>query len=69
METLSEEELEAETIYKLAVLRLIDIDLAIYMAKHLEKRSCLGAEYLKFLIVNGVKLQSYVMRPLKLISF
>ena len=41
---------EAETIYKLALARKIDFDLAVYMAMRLEERSKKGAEYLKFMI-------------------
>ena len=41
---------EAETIYKLALSRNIDFDLAVYMAMRLEQRSKEGAEYLKFMI-------------------
>ena len=41
---------EAETIYKLALARKIDFQLAIYMAMRLEERSKEGAEYLKFMI-------------------
>ena len=36
---------EAETIYKLALARKIEIDLAVYMAIRLEERSVLGAEF------------------------
>ena len=43
---------EAETIYKLALARKIDFDLAVYMAMRLEERSKEGAEYLKFMIKN-----------------
>ena len=41
---------EAETIYKLALARKIEIDLAVYMAIRLEERSALGAEFLKYLL-------------------
>ena len=41
---------EAETIYKLALTRKIEFDLAVYMAMRLEERSTEGAEYLKFMI-------------------
>jgi len=41
---------EAETIYKLALARQIDFDLAVYMAMRLEERSNEGAEYLRYLI-------------------
>ena len=41
---------EAETIYKLALARKIEIDLAVYMATRLEERSLLGAEFLKYLL-------------------
>ena len=41
---------EAETIYKLALARKIEIDLAVYMATRLEERSVLGAEFLKYLL-------------------
>ena len=43
---------EAETIYKLALARKIDFQLAVYMAMRLEQRSKEGAEYLKFMIKN-----------------
>ena len=43
---------EAETIYKLALARESDFDLAVYMAMRLEERSKEGAEYLKFMIKN-----------------
>ena len=41
---------EAETIYKLALARKIDFDLAVYMAMRLEQRSKIGADYLRYLI-------------------
>ena len=40
---------EAETIYKLALARKIDFDLAVYMAMRLEQRSKIGADYLRYL--------------------
>ena len=43
---------EAETIYKLALTRKTEFDLAVYMAMRLEQRSKEGAEYLKFMIKN-----------------
>ena len=53
---LTNEELEAETIYKLARLGLIDKGLFIYMAKSLHHRSNTAGYYLKFLIMNKAKL-------------
>ena len=50
--TLSEEEFEAETIYKLVRLDLIDKALFIYMAKSLHNRSNIAGDYLEFLIMN-----------------
>ena len=41
---------EAETIYKLALARKIEFDLAVYMAMRLEQRSKIGADYLRYLI-------------------
>ena len=41
---------EAETIYRLTLARKRDIDLAVYMAKRLEQRSKIGADYLRYLI-------------------
>ena len=41
---------EAETIYKLALARKIDFDLAVYMAMRLEERSKIGADYLRYMI-------------------
>ena len=46
---------EAETIYKLALARKIDFDLAVYMAMRLEERSKEGAEYLKFMIKHQTR--------------
>ena len=40
---------EAETIYKLALARKIDFQLAVYMAMRLEQRSKIGADYLIYL--------------------
>ena len=40
---------EAETIYKLALARKIEFDLAVYMAMRLEQRSKIGADYLRYL--------------------
>ena len=40
---------EAETIYKLALARQIDFQLAVYMAMRLEQRSKIGADYLRYL--------------------
>ena len=40
---------EAETIYKLALARKIDFDLAVYMAMRLEQRSKIGADCLRYL--------------------
>ena len=50
---LSKTEKEAETIYKLATLNLIDGKLFVYMAIPLQKRSEVAARYLVFLIVIG----------------
>jgi len=41
---------EAETIYRLALARKIDFELAVYMAKRLQERSNVGADYLRYLI-------------------
>ena len=41
---------EAIKIYNLALVRKIEIDLAIYMAIRLEERSIFGAEFLKYLL-------------------
>ena len=41
---------EAETIYKLALARKIEFDLAVYMAMRLGQRSKIGADYLRYLI-------------------
>ncbi len=57
--TMTNEELEAETIYKLVRLNLIDTDLFIYMAKSLYSRSNIAGYYLKFLIINKAKLISF----------
>ena len=54
---LSPEEYEAETIYRLVVLRHIDKDLFRYMAQHLESRSKTAAEYLKYMIFTKAKLE------------
>ena len=43
---------EAETIYKLALARKIDFDLAVYMAMRLEQRSKIGAQYLIYLCLT-----------------
>ena len=40
---------EADTIYKSILARKNDIDLAVYMAKRLEQRSKIGADYLRYL--------------------
>ena len=53
---LSTEEREAETVYKLASLWLIDKELFVYMAMHLQKRSKIAADYLQFLILRQAKL-------------
>ena len=53
-ELLSEEELEAETIFLLALHKLIDVKLFCYMAKHLEKRSEIARCYLNWLIVRNI---------------
>ena len=59
MYSLDKEEVEAETIYKLALLNLIDKELFIYMAKSLYSRSKLAGHYLEFLIINKAKLISF----------
>ena len=46
---------EAETIYKLALARQNDFDLAVYMAMRLKQRSKEGAEYLKFMIKHKTR--------------
>lgn len=46
---LSKTEKEAETIYKLAKLDIIDRELFVYMAISLQKRSEVTARYLVFL--------------------
>ena len=56
---MDKEEVEAETIYKLALLNLIDKELFIYMAKSLYSRSKLAGHYLEFLIINKAKLISF----------
>ena len=53
---ISETEREAETIYKLVSLGLIDKDLFVYMAMHLQKRSNIAGCYLEFLILRRAKL-------------
>ena len=53
---ISKAEREAETIYKLARLGLIDEELFVYMAMHLQKRSRIAGDYLQFLILRRVKL-------------
>ena len=45
---ISKAEREAETIYKLARLGLIDKESFVYMAMHLQKRSRIAGDYLKF---------------------
>ena len=54
--SISKTEREAETIYKLARLGLIDKELFVYMAMHLQKRSSIAGDYLKFLILRRAKL-------------
>ena len=54
--TMTNEELEAETIYKLVRLGLIDKELFIYMAKSLHNRSNIAGCYLEFLILRRAKL-------------
>ena len=53
---ISKAEREAETIYKLARLGLIDKEWFVYMAMHLQKRSKIAGGYLQFLILRRVKL-------------
>ena len=48
-------EREADTIYKLARLGLIDKELFVYMAMHLQKRSEIAGHYLRFLILRRAK--------------
>ena len=56
---LSKTEKEAETIYKLAKLDIIDRELFVYMAISLQKRSELAARYLVFLILIRPPLISF----------
>ena len=56
MMMMTNEELEAETIYKLVRLGLIDKELFIYMAKSLHNRSNAAGYCLEFLIMNKAKL-------------
>ena len=53
---ISKTEREAENINKLARLRLIDKELFVYMAMHLQKRSEIAGHYLRFLILRRAKL-------------
>ena len=53
---MTNEELEAETIYKLVRLGLIGKELFIYMAKSLHNRSNIAGCYLEFLIMNKATL-------------
>ena len=46
---------EAETIYKLALAKKIEFDLAVYMAMRLEERSKIGADYLRYLIKHKIQ--------------
>ena len=63
---ISKEEYEAETIYKLARLGLIDKDLFGYMARHLQKRSATAAYYLVFLAIRLPKLNLNKKRNIEL---
>ena len=54
--SLEVDELDAEAIYKLVRLGVIDKELFIYMAKSLYSRSKFAGHYLKFLILNKPKL-------------
>ena len=56
MIALTNEELEAETIYKLVRLGLIDKEPFVYMAMHLQKRSKIAGDYLQFLMLRRAKL-------------
>ena len=53
---ISKTEREAETIYKLARLGLIDKELFVYMAMRLNSRSKIAGSYLQFLILRRAKL-------------
>ena len=55
MNPLTPEELEAETIYKILVLQLIDKDVFIYMASHLDNRNKTAGDYLIWLVCKGIK--------------
>ena len=56
MGKITKAEREAETIYKLACLGLIDKELFVYMAMHLHNRSEIAGYYLQFLILRRAKL-------------
>ena len=53
---ISKTEREAEHIYKLVRLGLIDKELFVYMAMHLQTRSEIAGHYLRFLILRRAKL-------------
>ena len=53
---LSPEEYEAETIYRLVILGLIDKAVFCYLARYLESRSETAAGYLKYMIFTKAKL-------------
>ena len=53
---ISKTEREAETINKLASLGLIDKELFVYMAMHLQKRYEISGCYFQFLILRRAKL-------------
>ena len=53
---ISKTEREAETIYKLASLGLIDKELCVCMAMHLHSRYAIASSYLQCLILRRVKL-------------
>jgi len=53
---ISKAEREAETIYKLARLGLIDKELFVYMAMSLNSKSEIAGYYLQFLILRRVKM-------------
>ena len=61
---ISKTEREAETIYKLARLGLIDKELFVYMAMHLHKRSATSGQYLMFLMLRRAKLSGGLNFPL-----
>ena len=57
---LSPEEYEAETIYRLVILGLIDKAVFCYLARYLESRSETAAGYLKYMIFTKAKLEIHL---------